>query len=138
MTASSGPHLLTQAPFIMAPDGRGHVKPWGPSFYEELDQQFDGFRGHVLVTTFAFSEPWDTWEVHPEGDELVYLLSGSADFVLRQGGADHILTVREPGSYVVVPKNTWHTARPHEPTQMLFITPGEGTLNAAQPDDNRA
>ena len=37
--------------------------------------------------------------------------------------------LRDPGSYVVVPKGTWHTARTSVPTRMLFMTPGEGTEN---------
>ena len=44
--------------------------------------------------------------------------------------------VSEPGTYVVVPKGAWHTARPHAATTMLFVTPGEGTLNAESPPDS--
>jgi len=46
---------------------------------------------------------------------------------------EQTLRVNQPGSYVVVPKRTWHTARPRAPTKMLFVTPGEGTLNAETP-----
>jgi hypothetical protein len=35
---------------------------------------------------------------------------------------------------VVVPRNTWHTARVSGTTRMLFITPGEGTEIRADPD----
>ena len=34
---------------------------------------------------------------------------------------------------VVVPKNTWHTALTDTDCAMLFITPGEGTINAEEP-----
>ena len=40
-----------------------------------------------------------------------------------------------PGSFVVVPKNTWNTAKVHAPTTMLFVTPGEGTENRESPGD---
>jgi quercetin dioxygenase-like cupin family protein len=33
----------------------------------------------------------------------------------------------KPGSYVLVPTNTWHTARTDVATTMLFLTPGLGT-----------
>lgn len=33
----------------------------------------------------------------------------------------------EPGSYVVIPRNTWHTAKTSVPTKMIFVTPGKGT-----------
>ncbi len=36
-------------------------------------------------------------------------------------------------TFVVVPKNTWHTAKVHAPTMMLFVTPGEGTENRESP-----
>ena len=54
-------------------------------------------------------------------------------FVLWVDSEEKVVSINEPGSYVIVPRGTWHTARPHEPTDMLFFTPGEGTLNAEQP-----
>jgi quercetin dioxygenase-like cupin family protein len=41
------------------------------------------------------------------------------------------VSLTEPGSFVIVPKGTWHTARIAKPTSMLFVTPGEGTQNKA-------
>lgn len=133
MNTDPGPHKLAAAPYILTPGGDGVVKRMSPSFYAELDEDFDHFKGHTLVQVFAFSEAWPSWEIHPHGDELVYLLEGDTEFVLRTAAGDQTVRVSEPGTYVVVPKNTWHTARPHAPTKMLFVTPGEGTLNEAQP-----
>lgn len=133
MAIDPGPYDIEQVRFILGPDGSGTAKPVGPRFYEELDTEFEHFRGHLLIMRYTFSEPWPTWEVHPAGDELVYLIEGDTDFVLRVGGADRRVRVDRPGSYVVVPRGTWHTAQPHAPTTMLFVTPGEGTLNAAEP-----
>lgn len=106
-----------------------------PGCYAELDDEFDGFRGHVLVQDGEFAEAWPTWEVHPYGDEIVYWLSGDTEFVLRQEGAETVLRLKEPGSAVVVPRGCWHTARSRAPTRLLFITPGEGTINAEEPED---
>ncbi len=50
------------------------------------------------------------------------------------GEAPRTVRVNQPGSYVMVPKSAWHTARPLEPTSMLFVTPGEGTLNQTEPE----
>ena len=88
---------------------------------------------HLLFSRFSFDAPWPTWEIHPHGDEFVYLLSGDTDFVLHTDTGEEVVRINEPGSYVMVPKNTWHTARPHAPTTMLFVTPGEGTLNSETP-----
>ena len=35
---------------------------------------------------------------------------------------------------VIVPRNTWRNARVNEPSMMLSITPGAGTVNAERPD----
>ena len=34
---------------------------------------------------------------------------------------------------LVVPQDTWHTARIRSHSVMMFITPGEGTVNAEEP-----
>ena len=135
MDANTGPYSLTTDAYIIAPDAQGIVKPFGPAFYEEIDTDFNGFKGHTLVQHFAFSEPWPSWEVHPKGDEMVYLLAGDTDFVLWRDGREEVLRISQPGDYLVVPRGLWHTARPHKPTNILFITPGEGTLHGQPPGD---
>ena len=104
------------------------------SIYAELDEKYDGFAGCSLVAIHSFEGDWPTWEIHPAGDELVCLLSGSAGMVLALPEGDEHVRLHEPGSFVVVPKGTWHTARISEPTRMLFITPGEGTENREEPE----
>lgn len=81
-----------------------------PTLWQDLDRHFEGFKGRVLVSSFSFHADWETWEMHPAGDEIVCLLSGRASFV---------------------PRGTWHTAHTSQPTTMLFITPGEGTQSMA-------
>ena len=104
-----------------------------PNIYEELDERYGGFKSHTLISAHHFSENWPTWEKHPEGDELLVLLSGRAVFSLRLESGDESVELKEPGSFLIVPKNTWHTAHIDEPTSMLFITPGEGTENETSP-----
>lgn len=133
MHIEPGPHALEQTRFVLGPDGRGTLKEDSPDFYAELDREHDGFRGCALVAEYRFETPWGGWEMHPEGDEVVYLVSGDVDFVLWVDDAERIVRVQQPGSYVVVPSGTWHTARPHAPTVMLFITPGRNTQHAPSP-----
>jgi quercetin dioxygenase-like cupin family protein len=80
-----------------------------------------------LVTHFSFAGEWDSWEMHPEGEELVVLLSGSVDFILDEGGQERTIELRGPGAFALVPRGAWHRARAHEETTMLFVTPGRGT-----------
>ncbi len=82
-----------------------------------------------LMTCFSFGEDWSTWERHPAGEEAVILLSGAAELLLETPAGIESVRLGEPGSYVLVPRNTWHTARTRVPTKMLFITPGAGTDN---------
>jgi len=114
---------------VLGPDLRVTPVPVTPGVYEELDARFDGFKSHVLVSLFAFDADWPTWEIHPAGDEIVVLLSGRATLHLKTVEGERQAALSEPGSYVVVPRNTWHTAKIAEQTRMLFITPGEGTEN---------
>ena len=100
-----------------------------PTIFEELDRRFDQFKGRLLVSSFRFDQSWSTWEIHPAGDEIVCLLSGEASLVLDRDGTEEIIHLREPGAFAIVPKGTWHTARTSVPTQMLFVTPGQGTDN---------
>jgi quercetin dioxygenase-like cupin family protein len=60
------------------------------------------------------------------------LLSGRATLKLKTGDGERQAVLSEAGSYVVVPRNTWHTAKISEHTRMLFITPGEGTENRSE------
>lgn len=101
--------------------------PVTPTVYEELDRQFDGFAGHWLVSAHSFDADWPTWEIHPAGEDIVYLLSGAAEMVPDRNGTEENIGVSEAGTCVIVPRGTWHTARISTPTAMLFITPGEGT-----------
>ena len=133
MAKSPGPFDINTMDAILAPDGAAHVKEITPNFYQELDAVFGGFAGHALVVRHEFSDDWPTWEMHPNGDELVMLLSGDIDFVLWIDGTEETIRVNQANHYIVVPKGVGHTARPHKKTSMLFVTPGEGTLNEERP-----
>ena len=108
--------------------GRAEAVAVSPSFWEELAQgafpQLDQGR---LMSAFTFSESWTMWERHPAGDELVMLLSGAVSVVLDESGIEHAVELTEPGSYLLVPRSVWHTARTSVPTTLLFLTPGAAT-----------
>lgn len=114
---------------VLGPDQGVSLVDVTPGVFEELNRRFNGFRGHVLVSQFSFEGDWPVWEKHPAGDEIVCLLAGRVTFELEREGGNETVALSEPGTYVVVPKDTWHTARTSTPTRMLFITPGEGTQN---------
>lgn len=114
---------------VMGPDLRVTSVDVNPTIWQDLDRRFDNFKGHLLVAKFDFEADWPSWEIHPAGDEVVVLLSGCAHMILDHAGSHRVTSLTQPGSFVVVPKGTWHTARISIATSMLFITPGEGTEN---------
>ena len=117
---------------VIKPDLSVETIDVSPTLYQDLDARFDQFRSHQLVATYEFTEDWPTWERHPQGDEIVILLSGATTMVLQRDPRQELVELAAPGDYVVVPRNTWHTARVRTATRMLFITPGEGTENRTE------
>ena len=136
MPIDPGPHDLKTVWPILTPGGGAVLKKTGPTFFQELGDDFESMASHQLISTFDFSEPWPTWEMHPLADEFIYLLSGDTDLLLKAPGQEAVtVRVDRPGTFVMVPKGSWHTARPRAPTSMLFVTAGEGTRNEVEPPE---
>jgi mannose-6-phosphate isomerase-like protein (cupin superfamily) len=96
----------------------------GPDFWETIDQR-DDLAGR-LVGVFRYDADWTSWEVHPDGDEIVVLLSGAIDLVLDEPGGERTVELRGR-SAAIVPRGVWHTANVHGPGEALHITRGDGT-----------
>nr|WP_315477148.1 cupin domain-containing protein [uncultured Undibacterium sp.] len=107
--------------------------PVTPGIYEELDEKFGQFKGCLLVSEYTFSSDWSSWEMHPNGDETLYLVSGYATLLLYSEGNETQIEFNTPGSFVIIPKGVWHTALVKTSCTILFITPGEGTINGSDP-----
>jgi mannose-6-phosphate isomerase-like protein (cupin superfamily) len=85
----------------------------------------DGFEGR-LVTMHSFTAPWDTWEMHPHGEELVLCVAGAV--VLHQEIDGAVTTVELHANEAVINgPGVWHTADVTGPCTCLFITAGAGT-----------
>lgn len=61
-------------------------------------------------------------ERHPDGDEVLYLVSGRIRVVFIEDPIEDI-EVR-PGDGLVVPKGVWHRVDILEPSQIVYMTPG--------------
>jgi hypothetical protein len=97
-----------------------------PDFWRTLDEKPE-LHGGRLVTASRFTADWPHWEMHPAGEELVLLVTGALDLVLEDaGGARTTLPLRGRGA-VLIPRGTWHWARVREPSELWFVTYGEGT-----------
>ena len=86
----------------------------------------DGAEGR-LVALHTFSEPWDTWEVHPHGEELVCCTAGQITLHQELADGEGRTVTLGPGEYVVNPPGVWHTADVTGEATVLFITAGLGT-----------
>ncbi len=100
----------------------------GMAWYEGYGARHDadGAEGR-LVSMYDFTASWDSWEMHPAGDEVVICTSGR--MVLTQEHPDgRVETVTlEPGEYAINPPGVWHTADIDGGASAIFITAGEGT-----------
>ncbi len=68
----------------------------------------------------------DECEMHPHGDELLCLLSGTVDVVLEEPASDRAVPLKA-GEAFVVPRGVWHRIVLREPADLLFVTPPHGT-----------
>jgi mannose-6-phosphate isomerase-like protein (cupin superfamily) len=126
---------LLQNYLLLDPDGTTALLPGGGEFWSQLmsgKPSDPGIRRLLgsptgrLLSTVQLRATWTNWEMHPAGDELLFMLEGQATFVmeLRDGLKEVVL---DAGRLLVVPKGVWHTAKVGEPARMLAITAGAGT-----------
>ena len=99
-----------------------------PSWYESYSKRHsdDGAEGR-LVSMHSFSEPWDVWEMHPLGAEVVICTAGSMTLIQERPDGSVSATRLEQGQYAVNEPGTWHTADVESSATALFITAGMGT-----------
>ena len=73
------------------------------------------------VATMAENSPHGG-EMHPDGDEVLYLVSGKIRIVFLDSADEDVVV--QPGGGLVVPKGTWHRVDILEPSQIVYLTPG--------------
>lgn len=73
------------------------------------------------VATMAENSPHGG-EMHPDGDEILYLVSGRVKVVFIDSDEEDIDVA--PGDGLVVPKGVWHRVDIIEPSQIVYLTPG--------------
>lgn len=121
------PIAIDQQFVVLDNTQRATIESADATLYQRLNENYESFHGHTLISCYEFTQDWASWEVHPAGDEVVILLSGQATLVLqREQGLEHI-ELRHTNDTCVIPSNIWHTAKISATTKLLFITPGAGT-----------
>jgi len=67
-------------------------------------------------------------EVHPDGDEFLYVVSGTMELILDDGderavGVETRILLQSGDAYVV-PRGLWHRVESVEPSYLIHATPG--------------
>jgi len=120
-------HLGLGATAVPLPRHTGDV-----SWYESYGREFaadDGTEGR-LVSMHTFTESWDTWEMHPEGSELVLCTAGTVDLIQEGEDGSTSMVSLTTGQAVINAPGVWHTADvpdAGDPPTVVFITSGVGT-----------
>ena len=96
------------------------------AWYEDYAERTAADAGEGRLVSFhTFDRPWDTWEVHPQGEELVVCLAGRLVLHQERDGAVETVTLHHHRA-VVNPAGVWHTADIEGEASALFITAGLG------------
>jgi mannose-6-phosphate isomerase-like protein (cupin superfamily) len=120
---------------LLEPEGAAVLLPGGGEFWSQLMSgeatdpgilRLMGSAHGRLLSALLMHADWTNWEMHPAGDEILFMLEGKATFLLEfpDGLREVPLTA---GRVLVIPKGVWHTAKVSEPTRLLAITVGQGT-----------
>jgi len=124
------PNNLATHPVHLGLDATASAEPeftgmdwYGPYIARHIG---DGAEGR-LVTMHSFSQDWNSWEMHPEGEEVVVCLDGAITLIQEDAqGAQRKIRLGA-GDYAINPRGVWHTANVAQSARALFITAGWGT-----------
>lgn len=127
-------HDMSDTYIHLAPDERAPAIPGGAAFWGQvMSGQFTDPKvkrvteGGWLVSRFTHSGDWPHWEMHPNGDEVLYAISGEVDFELEHPDGQRERVELRAGHVLVMPAGVWHLGLGDGPAEILAITAGRGT-----------
>ncbi|NKJ00311.1 cupin domain-containing protein [Novosphingobium sp. SG707] len=91
----------------------------------------DGVEGR-LVSLHSFTQDWDSWEMHPEGEEVVICLDGEITLIQEDAQGVRQEVALSAGECAINPRGVWHTANVAASARVLFITAGWNTQGRAR------
>ena len=123
-------HLGLHATAVVQPEFIGSMD-WYQGYAQR--HQSDGFEGR-LVSQFSFDKPWDMWEMHPTGSEVVLCTAGRMTLYQEHADGTRDKVTLGPGEYAINPPGTGHTADVQNNATAVFITAGLGTQHRPRVD----
>jgi mannose-6-phosphate isomerase-like protein (cupin superfamily) len=120
---------------LLETDGTAVPLPGGETFWTQLmsgcptdagvQRLMNATHGRLL-SALPMDKDWTNWEMHPAGDEILFLVSGEMTLVLEEDGEERCVELTA-GKLAIVPRGVWHTARISGPCILLALTDGLGT-----------
>ncbi len=98
------------------------VVPVDENFWATIHERTDLDEGRLVMAT-PMTDDWRSWEMHPDGDEVILITDGEVRVHTDPGTP---VVVRAP-NLVIMPAGTWHTMDVIEPARVATITWGAGT-----------
>jgi hypothetical protein len=53
---------------VIDPAHKARIEAFDGSVYTRIEQHYNGFKDHQLVSCHSLGEDWSNWEIHPNGD----------------------------------------------------------------------
>jgi mannose-6-phosphate isomerase-like protein (cupin superfamily) len=116
---------LASTYLCLSPSGAVTPLPVTPDFRSTIGSRTELQEGR-LMAAFACTTDWGHWEMHPNGEEVLVMLSGDVTLVLDTARGDEAVRLLQ-GQAFVVPRGVWHRAVVHAPGTMIGLTYGRGT-----------
>jgi len=91
---------------------------------DESPGPFTRFSGFTFTSVSMSQDAPHGGEMHPDGDEIVYVISGKIEVTLELE-SDQTVNV-EAGEGVIIPRGIWHKVHVVEPVELVTISPGPG------------
>jgi mannose-6-phosphate isomerase-like protein (cupin superfamily) len=126
--------ITTGEPFDLGKETVGLERTTGRAWF--MDSGDGGparIDGYTVGAPFIATEPPHSGEMHPDADELLYLVSGRVRVRLELDDGDRD-TALGPGQALVVPRGVWHRIFIEEPGRLVHITPGPGGQHRPLPE----
>jgi mannose-6-phosphate isomerase-like protein (cupin superfamily) len=119
--------IQTGEPFRLAEEVVGLERGTGHAVFMVWDSPGPPPRidGYTVGASLLVTEPPHAGEMHPDADELLYLISGRVRVRLELDDGHREIRLG-PGQALVVPQGVWHKIFIEEAGQLVNITPGPG------------
>jgi mannose-6-phosphate isomerase-like protein (cupin superfamily) len=95
-----------------------------PNFWRSSGERYDRIVGFLDFSS-AKDLHSSMQEMHPEADEVLFLVSGAIDVLLQEPEAERTIAL-ESGHAAIVPRGVWHRLVMRRPGRLLFINSRKG------------